>query len=345
MTKRIQHKWTKAEEKILIDNYSELGPTTIHKKFLPQKSVSSIKIKAFKLGLKVKKGFCYGHNLNIEDVSYFTEVKTAFAAYFLGFLWADGTVSKTTSNIRFKIVENDFNVIKDKIFKILKSWRYRVEHDGFDNHQKQSVLELNNKEFHRFLVENDYLIKSGASANKILAKIPNKYKHYWWRGYFDGDGSFVFDGKTVRVNIVSCYEQNWDFAEFLEKALNIGYRVGYNINDERKSSGINMEGEISATKFMDYILMGQKFGLKRKYDKYHDYLEYKKNVRPDKTSKYRGVSRSKSNGLWVTQIYKGKCFRFTFGKTKKDEILAAKKYDEMAKQLFGNKAYINFSNE
>lgn len=45
------------------------------------------------------------------------------------------------------------------------------------------------------------------------------------------------------------------------------------------------------------------------------------------------------------EVYKNDLKTGRGDKTKKDEILAAKKYDEMAKQLFGNKAYINFSNE
>jgi hypothetical protein len=330
MTKKWQkRKWTQEEDNILIENYFELGPTKIRNLYFPNENVSRIKERGHILGLKAKKGLFWIRRQNVEDVSYFTEVKTGFAAYFLGFLWADGYVNKKSNNIVFKIVEDDFNEIKDKILKTLKSWRYYVYNYNYGDiiRQRQSSLEISHKGFHDFLVENDYLIKSGASANKILSKIPEKYKHYWWRGYFDGDGSFTFNKPpNVKINLASCYEQNWDFVEELKNDIDFEYKICKRVNQKSKNSIIIVEKEDSIKKFMNYILKGRKFGLIRKYNKYY---------------KYRGVSK-KSNGAWCTQIHKGKSFRFTFGKTKKDEILAAKKYDEMAKQLFGDKAYLNF---
>jgi hypothetical protein len=145
-------------------------------------------------------------------------------------------------------------------------WRFAIRWDGVETHKLQAALLMNHEGLHGFLLEHDFLKKSGASACKILSKIPPQYKHYWWRGYFDGDGSFVFDGATVRASIISCFDQDWTFAQFLENDLGIGYRTGYNRNDERSSSTINMEGEVSASKFMNYILQGEQFGLQRKYD-------------------------------------------------------------------------------
>ncbi len=61
------------------------------------------------------------------------------------------------------------------------------------------------------------------------------------------------------------------------------------------------------------------------------------------TSKYKGVTWFKRDGLWVAQIYyKGKHFHlgcFTC------EIEAAKTYDRRAREMFGPFAYCNFPEE
>jgi len=58
-----------------------------------------------------------------------------------------------------------------------------------------------------------------------------------------------------------------------------------------------------------------------------------------KTSKYKGVSLSKKNNNWVAMIYKGKDVRYLG--SFENEIDAAKAYNEAAKELFGEFAYLN----
>ena len=66
------------------------------------------------------------------------------------------------------------------------------------------------------------------------------------------------------------------------------------------------------------------------------------NSRPRKntTSKYKGVSRVKSNGKWYASIKSGKK-SYNLGVFESEEK-AAKVYDEAAFRLFGEYAYLNF---
>lgn len=277
--------------------------------------------------------------MNNEDLSHFYTLDDPFLVYFLGFFWADGAISKTTSNMRFKIVKSDFDIIKDRIFKLAKTWRYREDWDGLDNHQVQSVLELNHKGVHAFLAQMGYLTKSGGSASTILSKVPVDLQHYWWRGYFDGDGCFLFDGQTVRVSLVSGYEQNWDFAESLLQKLHVHYRIGRNRDATRGNSSVNMENESAVIKFMNFILQGEAFGLQRKYEKYYAYLECKKALRKKKTSQYRGVDWARNK--WRMQFY-SHGFRKSASFDTEEE--AARAYDLLARQYHGNKVTPNFPN-
>ena len=77
-----------------------------------------------------------------------------------------------------------------------------------------------NRFLYNFLKENDYHIKSGASASKILLKIPEHLQHYWWRGFIDGDGCFVRNERN-RLNILqitSTFDQGWSFIKNIEKS-------------------------------------------------------------------------------------------------------------------------------
>ena len=58
------------------------------------------------------------------------------------------------------------------------------------------------------------------------------------------------------------------------------------------------------------------------------------------TSKYKGVYWNKKSKKWDTRISVDK--KRICGKSFKDEIEAAKAYDEMAKLYFGEFAYLNF---
>lgn len=70
--------------------------------------------------------------------------------------------------------------------------------------------------------------------------------------------------------------------------------------------------------------------------------ENSRNSRPHgKTSKYKGVSWRKKDGLWVMHI-RGGGERAT--EIFKDEEQAARRYDELAKELHGEFAYLNFPN-
>lgn len=129
-----------------------------------------------------------------------------------------------------------------------------------------------------FLEGMDYHKKSYSSACKILSKIPDHLKHYWWRGYFDGDGCFYIPkGKKIKsgcsIKITSSYAQDWSFIEDLNKRVGITLNICKRIrkDNNRRFSEVSTSGQINCLLlsnffYKDYDLFA--IGLKRKYIKF-----------------------------------------------------------------------------
>jgi hypothetical protein len=205
------------------------------------------------------------------------------AVYLLGFIWGDGHVNPKSKIIT---INNIYDDLVNILPLFLKYGNVYFCDRNRKNRQKQLMIDICNEELFLFLKENAYLIKSGASANLILNKIPEHLKHYWWRGYFDADGGVYFNediyGNTTTssMSITSSYAQDWDFVISLFKELNI---VNYDIylhqhkKDCGKSSAVRISKRDEMIKFLSYIYKDHDMiGLNRKYIKYLELSEHLK---------------------------------------------------------------------
>jgi hypothetical protein len=266
-----KYDWTPESEGFLRENFhrgsvycaQQLGTTS-----------SKVQSRLFKLKLSVKAdprvfsdivtGFDHGFYLNFNN---------PIICYLMGIFWADGTLD-TEKSRRFSLtlVKKDFLDIL-WMFSLAEGWRVKERHPK--NRQTILVARCHNYTFLEFLENCDYLIKSGASADKILAHIPESLRHYWWRGYFDGDGWWTLDkGEKYGFGFSSTLDQNWFFAEKLIQQLGLtGHYISRRETSDGDSSEINCNNFDSALKFGNYIYSGYdteltKIGLKRKYDKF-----------------------------------------------------------------------------
>lgn len=250
------------------------------------------------------------------DIRDYLNIDTPKIIYTLGFLWADGSVTKVSKNsylISVTVTKKDAKYLK----RVLNKWdrfewkiynkpaKSRI-YKGIEINGKSSTnFYLSDKYISNFLVNNDYQIKSGASAEKILSNIPESLRHYWWRGYFDGDGCF-YSGKKNVVQFSSVYNQDWNFCIELCKKLNITYFLSNYENKIGRSSTFNIAKKNDCIKFLDYIYQfrdNDGIGYDRKYQKYKG-----SNLKPiEKTSKHKGVclDRSKTVNPWVC-YFRGK---------------------------------------
>lgn len=282
---------TEGQKEFIKQNYPEKGSRYCSDVLgLPAKriggfcAVNKIKVTSIRMANKNKASIkCaqnsrknYYQNKPYEDYkvnpSQFININSPEIAYILGLLWADGYVRiKGYSNsISIECIEKDLNLLKD-IF--LKTGKWCMNHRKRTNRQPQMVITTNNKILAKFLQDNGYVSKSELSACKILSKIPDELKYYWFRGLIDGDGCF-YQSKNEYCNqlsIASSYHQDWTYLESLFKKMKISYGICRRIQGENKSSIIRISNKRDINKFGNYIYkdyLNDKIGLERKYLKF-----------------------------------------------------------------------------
>lgn len=254
--------WTREESDFLSQNYTE-NYELVFKTI--KKTKKQIQKKASYMGLKTNKKNCNINKCNIYDISKFIDKINPEVAYFLGFLWADGHVRKDTNGLSLSIKRTDALEIKDLMFSILP-WRTCIC-------KKRDQLKFNtsSRDLKNLLKSLNYLNKSGGSASEVLCYIPTDLHHYWWRGYFDGDGCISLQKglEYPIIYITSTFDQNWDFFEDLCSELNLEFKFEKCISKSgNKSSRVYICGTLKAIKFLDFIYQGDIFGLSRKRNKY-----------------------------------------------------------------------------
>lgn len=295
-------KWTENDFNFLKDNYPIQGVDYCSKEL--NRTKRSIQTMTNKLNLKlieeVKiKILKNSHIKKFDDYkinpAQFLKIETPEIAYLLGLIWADGSICKKTYRITLEIIKDDLDTIINNLYKI---GNWDVYERDRNNWKTQKQISTSNYHLHSFMIENDYLIKSIASPDKILSKIPNKLQHYFFRGWIDGDGRFQDNNGNYYFCITGDKFQNWNACEEIFKYLKIKYSIEKNKNKKGESSVIKITNKKDITKLGDYIYQNYEFdqlGFPRKYEIYKSIRE-KSLVDRFLTDEQRNIARDKNLG-------------------------------------------------
>jgi hypothetical protein len=259
--------WTQTDLIDLKSLYWNSSKEELLTRFYPR-SLGAIKTKAKRLRYRRFKRI----NRLLFD---FEKIDTEIKAYFLGYICADGCVTrgKRQSVIHFSCSIKDYDYM-------------RLLRDNISPDSKISTLTHNStfgiQQLCRFNVCNskaaNQLIDLGVVPKKSLIlkmpEIPNIMHRHFWRGYFDGDGSVSISKikkPPVYCQLVGTCEMMSSLQEIFKSIHSNNCSVKKHSQTKNNTYTLRYSGYV-AISFLDWIYQDATIYLPRKYNKY---LEYK----------------------------------------------------------------------
>lgn len=265
------------------------------------------------------------------DDDYFNKIDTPNSAYILGLIFTDGC--HTGYQIQLALSEGDKYILED-INLELKSNRPLKHRLGPEVVSSTSGKIYQSKDTYCLIMRSkqicDNMLKYGVTPRKSkTVKFPTwinpELSSHFIRGVMDGDGciskSIRSGRKEFRVELASSSPDfSYGFKDFIEKQLDI--QISIKSFDGNFKAGIYKEENQKI--FLDWIYQDKTLFLKRKFDRYMEFINNLTEKRKNKSSKYKGVSYHKRAGKWIAtkQVNKKRVLYGAFD----TEIEAAKAY-------------------
>jgi hypothetical protein len=197
--------------------------------------------------------------------------------YLLGFFWGDGYIHHYVKTghylISAGIVKEDGEMLKPtfEVIENLNCYERRPT-----NRRPIIVFRITSRVLYDYLMALDYRSKA-SSPDKVISKIPEHLKHYWFRGLFDADGHarLTPNQRNPRHHsgmaaIYGPYDQDWSYIERLCERLEIKCTIRRRHRNTGSSSEIQIMNKVDVVNFLGYLYQGYEqdgIGLKRKQEK------------------------------------------------------------------------------
>lgn len=270
--------WTDEEIDFLKKNYMEMSNFEISE--ILQRTECAIHLKGSRLGMKKYPYTC--------DYHYFDCIDTEEKAYWLGFLTADGWISKNDeSNAGVVGCELQYGDLKHlKKFNKSINGNYQIT----DRWRPCMISKKDPSKKHHSCVIRIYsitmynaLAKLGFTNNKTfdahIPEIPKNLIRHYLRGYFDGNGCFTLTNKSFQLSFLTASHLLYqDLKDVLTKN-------GFHLSDKEyitefntKMYQLNMNRISEKIQFLNYIYNDAKVYLDRKYKKYQKSLQKYENT-------------------------------------------------------------------
>ena len=200
----------------------------------------------------------------------FEKIDTEEKAYWLGFLYADGCIHNG-NNYDYRI---ELGLKEEDKGHLEKFKNFIGKNNKISKREKTKSVRYN---FRSKKVWQD-LINLGCTPTKSLTlqfptkeQVPDDFLVPFLRGYFDGDGSFWFEGKQFGLNILSSYS----FLEGLKNRCPLFKDISIiPVHYERPNAGqrIQTGNHQIVNTFLSLIYDNANVYLDRKYQKYQRYI-------------------------------------------------------------------------
>lgn len=166
----------------------------------------------------------------LEDV--FETIDTEEKAYWLGFLYADGTTDLEKGRLKIALAEKDkTHLVKLKDFLGFNGtikWYSRKPFNSKDYKyicQPQNELCIYSRELVRDLQSFGIVSKRKEKGTMNIDNIPPGLIRHFWRGVFDGDGCIVATDKSRVAQLSGGYRDCFLFLSFIKSAITTNVSV------------------------------------------------------------------------------------------------------------------------
>ena len=227
-----------------------------------------------RLGVKTTSGNHY--RKYFFNFDFFEKIDNEFSAYWLGFLYADGSIESKSAtrygeqSFKIAIAEQDLELLEKFKEDIQSTYpiRYDDSRVGKGNSQSQVIQSLRSQK------TVDDLIRLGCIEKKSLIltfpseeQVPQEYLRHFIRGYFDGDGSISIYNGQANINFVGT-------ENFINGLHNV-VQMGSVYPDKRKQNSwyLGINGNLQILKMYHYMYDDATRYMARKYKKFQPLIE------------------------------------------------------------------------
>ena len=206
------------------------------------------------------------------DEHFFDNIDSEESAYILGFIYADGCLTKG-NNLSFTVAEFDKEIL-EKIKKCLNSNHHigtYIGNNGYVIGNKYCKLSICNKHLH------DTLVNLGATERKTKGlKFPTWLRQdlirHFIRGFFDGDGSvyYVKQADFVNCNFTGTFDMLSNIRNILHQEISTSASVYKYANKDIYDFKVGGKNKVIA--FYNYLYKDASIFLSRKKDKFDEYI-------------------------------------------------------------------------
>lgn len=206
--------------------------------------------------------------------NYFSKIDSHEKAYWLGFLAADGSVSKDDNEISIGLAHKDLShieafksaiqsdskiyiynsIVKDKIYKCCKFCFY------------SAPMKID--------LQNHNIVPNKSKTLELSKNIPKKFMNSYLLGIIDGDGSFHLDKENqMHFNIIGSKMEIEEIQSILIKNCSLNITK---IQQEKRSKEmwyLSYGGNGSLKRIVSYLYKDSPIYLKRKYNIISSLLE------------------------------------------------------------------------
>lgn len=200
---------------------------------------------------------------------FFSVIDSPIKAYWLGFLYTDGSVDKGKSRgrIRLQLQEKDLEILEK--FREDLNIESKIIYDKRKNSKCCSV-EFTDEQIYNDLAKYDIIPQKTYKISNIpYKKIPKEYLKDFVLGLYDGDGGISYSencSTDVTISYTAYHESEVEDFQFLINSL-VGLERK-NKNIFRGAWATQWRGRLQCLKILEVLYKDAPRFLKRKYDKF-----------------------------------------------------------------------------